>query len=113
MFYQIFEKLCKDKGISPTKAGEEMGISRGTISKWKNKGTSPQFDTLKIVADYFQVPSSSFFEENNNNTPAVSDHDLKVALFNGSEDVTDEMWEEVKNFARFVEEREANKRRKE
>ena len=112
MFYQVFEKLCKEKGVSPTKAGEEIGLSRGTISKWKNKGTAPNFETIKAVADYFHVPSSFFFEEKENQTD-ISDHDLKVALFNGSEDVTDEMWEEVKNFARFVEEREANKRRKE
>ena len=60
-----------------------------------------------------QSPYQQINNTSNNNTPTVSDHDLKVALFNGSENVTDEMWEEVKSFARFVEEREANKRRKE
>ena len=30
------------------------------------------------------------------------ERDLKVALFGGDGEVTDEMWEEVKNFAEFV-----------
>ena len=31
---------------------------------------------------------------------------LKVALFGGSDDVTDEMWEEVKRYAKFIYDKE-------
>ena len=37
----------------------------------------------------------------------VTDEDLKFALFGGG-DVTDAQFEEVKNFARFIKERDAN-----
>ena len=33
---------------------------------------------------------------------SVTEDDIKVALFGGSGEVTDEMWQEVKNFAEFV-----------
>ena len=36
----------------------------------------------------------------------VDEQSLKVALFGGSEDVTDEMWNEVKRYAMYVKERE-------
>ena len=36
--------------------------------------------------------------------------EIKFALFGGSEDVTDEMYEEVVQFARFVKDREARKK---
>ena len=39
----------------------------------------------------------------------VTDEELKFALFGGSEDITDEMFEEVRSFAAFVRQREAAK----
>jgi len=38
----------------------------------------------------------------------VTDDDLKVALFGGDKDVTDEMWQEVLNFAEFLKNRKKN-----
>lgn len=103
MFYLIYEKLCNEKGISPTKAGEEMGINRGTISKWKNKGTSPTFDKLTTIAKYFNVPLSVF------NADEISDDDkLKFALFGDIDNITDEMFDDVKKYAQFVKEKYKN-----
>ncbi len=39
----------------------------------------------------------------------VSEDDLRVALFGGSGEVTDAMWQEVINFAKYVKEREMKK----
>lgn len=102
MFYQIYLKLCNEKGISPTKAGEEMGINRGTISKWKNKGTSPTFDKLTTIAEYFNVPLSVFDDKKS------SDDELKFALFGDTENITDEMFDDVKRYAEFVKEKYKN-----
>ena len=33
---------------------------------------------------------------------APSEHEIKVALFGGEQEVTDEMWEEVKRFVEFI-----------
>ena len=40
----------------------------------------------------------------------VSDADIKFALFGGDGEITDEMYEEVKNFALFIKNREREKR---
>lgn len=55
MFYDIYAALCEKKGISTSRAAIEMGISKGTVSVWKNKGTSPQMAQLEKIANYFQV----------------------------------------------------------
>ena len=39
-------------------------------------------------------------------TGGVTDEDIKFALFNGADGITDEMYEEVKRFAQFIKERE-------
>ena len=42
--------------------------------------------------------------------PRVTDDDIKFALFGGDGEITDAMYEEVKQFAAFVRQREAEKK---
>ena len=55
MFYDIFIKLCHDNNISPTKILKEyLHMSSGNMTKWK-AGQIPKVDTVKKIADYFNV----------------------------------------------------------
>ena len=54
MFWEIFLKLCVEKGISATQAMSEIGLSGSGITKWKN-GSAPRAATLHRIADYFGV----------------------------------------------------------
>ena len=55
MFYDQYCLLCKQAGISPSKAAQEMGIAKSTVSVWKNRGTTPQAEQLQKIAEYFNV----------------------------------------------------------
>lgn len=55
MFFDIFTDLCKEKGVSRTKAAEEIGLSNSITTKWKKTGATPGGDTLEKVATYFGV----------------------------------------------------------
>ena len=56
MFFTNFEKLCQSKGKSTTAVGKELGISKTTISYWRNtKGTTPKQEVLIRIAEYFNV----------------------------------------------------------
>ena len=60
MFFDIFKALCKEKGVSPTKASEEIGFSRGSVSYWRKqqkegKEAKPDPYTAEKIADYFGV----------------------------------------------------------
>lgn len=37
--YEIFEKLCAKKGITPYRFCKDMGVNSSTISSWKTKGS--------------------------------------------------------------------------
>lgn len=54
MFWEIFLKLCSDRGISPTQATRDLAIATGSVTKWKN-GAAPRAATIRKIADYFGV----------------------------------------------------------
>lgn len=64
-FYANFVQLCKNKGVTPTRAGIEAGISKQTVSNWKS-GCRPGDTHIAKLADYFGVPPEYFWAE----TPA-------------------------------------------
>ena len=64
MFYDIFERLCREKGVKPGRAADEIGISRATVTNWKKNGYSPRETVMRKVADYFDVSVDSLL-----NTP--------------------------------------------
>ncbi len=54
MFWKIFCNLCSRVGKSPTAVITGLGISRSSVTSWKN-GMVPQNTTLLKLADYFGV----------------------------------------------------------
>ncbi len=60
MFFEVFLSLCKTRGISPTHAAEQIGISRGTVSNWRANykagyNVEPTTQVLQKIAKYFSV----------------------------------------------------------
>ena len=55
MFYDEFSRLCKERGISVTKATEEIGLARTIGTKWKKTGATPNGETLAKIAEYFET----------------------------------------------------------
>ena len=56
MFYDCYTALCQARGISRSRAAQEMGLSNSTVTKWKNTGATPSGETLARVSAYFGVP---------------------------------------------------------
>ena len=54
-FYDKFEKLCHELGISPTKAARDMGIAQQSVSLWKKRGSTPSGENLQKIAKFFGV----------------------------------------------------------
>ncbi len=53
--YVIFEKLCKEKGVTPYRVCKETGLTTSTISNWKAGRYTPKQDKLQKIADFFNV----------------------------------------------------------
>lgn len=54
MFWEIFDDLCKQNGISATAVCKKLSIASGMVTEWK-KARTPYNATLKKIADYFNV----------------------------------------------------------
>ena len=104
MFWETFFALCKEKKTTPTAVCVELGLSNATATQWK-KGKVPHHTTLMRIADYFGVTVDYLLgkkEQTPSEPSQTSMNDVKVALFGGDGDVTDEMWDEVVKFADYV-----------
>ena len=113
MFFNRLKQLCDEKGISVYRACTDIGLNRSAVAKWKSGGT-PNGTTASKLADYFGVTTDYLLEQTNEKTPGeeprtVSDDDIKFALFGGDGEITDAMYEEVKRFAAFIKQREADR----
>lgn len=86
MFYDIFTKLCKENGVSPSIAVEEIGLNRSNITYWKN-GSTPKLSTMKLLAEYFNVPLDTFTEDDtkpeNSDTKKIYEHIKNIAFEQG------------------------------
>ncbi len=101
-FIGRIEELLKSRKIQKSKMLGDLNLSVNSFTNWKNRGTIPSGDTLQRIADYFGV-TVDYLLGNETKPPEVGDlEDVKVALFGGDAEVTPEMWEEVKQFARFL-----------
>ena len=63
MFYDCYTALCQARGISRSRAAQEMGLSNSTVTKWKNTGAIPSGETLARVSAYFGVPVGELLGE--------------------------------------------------
>lgn len=116
MFFERFSALCKEHNETPNSVAKIIGVSSGSVTAWK-RGTDPRNATLAKIADYFDVTTDFLLGKETEKAPAesgkrsVSDDDIKFALFGGDGEITDAMYEEVRNFAAYVKQREAGKKK--
>lgn len=113
MFFNRFKALCEERKISVYFACTEIGLNRSAVNKWKNGG-KPNGTTAAKLADYFGVTTDYLLGQSDDRgssekTRTVTDDDIKFALFGGDREITDAMYEEVKQFAAFLKQREAGK----
>ena len=81
MFYDVFKRLCDEKGVSCNRAATEMGLSNATATKWKKTGATPSGDTLSKIAVYFDVSIDDLLgNEEKPAAPKDDEPDVKEAL---------------------------------
>lgn len=112
MFSDKLKELRKNKGMYQKDLADALSISKGAIAMWETGKRTPDIEMLKRIAEYFQVSVDYLVDGTfGNEAECITDNDIKFALFNGIEGITDEMYEEVKSFAEYVKSREEKKRR--
>lgn len=79
MFYQRFSDAMRKTGVSMYQVSKETGIAQSTISRWKTQNSTPSLKTVKILADYFNVPTS-YFTEGVEGAPKVKKQENSIDL---------------------------------
>ncbi|MBE6574326.1 MAG: helix-turn-helix transcriptional regulator [Ruminococcaceae bacterium] len=102
--YERIKQLCQKKGITVSRLAIELGLSKSTFSWIKNYPERRiSAGVAQKIADYFGTTVDYILTGVKiDNSAKVTEDDLKIALFDGDKEVTDEMWQEVKSFAEMV-----------
>lgn len=70
MFYNYFVELCNRAKISPSKAAQQIGLSKSSVSGWKN-GSVPRDSQIMRIADFFGIPVSDIYNVVNSQRAAI------------------------------------------
>ena len=65
LFYDNFERICKERGTTPSGAVTAIGKNKTTAGNWKRNNTIPQEEILVDLADYLKCDVSDFFKLKN------------------------------------------------
>ena len=107
MFWDNFEKFCREKGMKPTPAAAEIGFPSASVVKWK-KGATPRGENLQKIADYFGVtvndlltdtpaPPSRLHREPGEKIPVLSavGAGIPMEAINAFDQDDPDSWEEI------------------
>ena len=106
MFFTRFSELAKQKGMSTSAVAVKLGIPKTTVSYWRqNESVAPKTEQLLKIADFFDV-STDYLLGNTEIKKAPGEASpeemAKAALFGGSENVSEQAWQEVESFVEYI-----------
>ncbi|WP_294749946.1 helix-turn-helix transcriptional regulator [uncultured Ruminococcus sp.] len=114
-FGERINKIRNEKGMTQDELAHAVGYkSRSTIAKIESgERDVSQSMVIKFAKALNTTTAVLMGNDNDDNkavqSPVPSDDDIKFALFDGSEGVTDEMYDEVKRFAKYIKEQKDKK----
>lgn len=115
-FGEKIRSARKALGLTQRQLADMIGVSNTSISNWEKGLSRPDADLIQALCNALHLLPNDFYGTNyTESTPvktgrhAVSDEDIKFALFGGDGEITDAMFDEVKRFAAFLKQREAEK----
>lgn len=97
LFFNRFQALCQTRGTSPNAVAKALGIPSGSVTAWK-QGSQPRSATVQKLAAHFGVTVDYLLGKEE----TISDDALKFALFGGDGPISDEMLQEVRQFAQYL-----------
>lgn len=107
VFYDKFVSLCKQKGVSPTRASLEIGLSKTAPIRWRESGSTPQGNSLAAIADYFNISISELMDEELEKPPRAWQvkNVVEAAFWDGDEELTaddkEALWADVEDYIKF------------
>lgn len=103
----IVKELRQRKGIQQKELAADIGVSYPTVSEWEHQKKDPSGQRLQRLSDYFGVPVGVILGYDDISHRKPTKDEIRFALFDGDEGITDEDFEEVKRYARYIKARKS------
>ena len=103
---EFVREICRQRKIPVSTLERDCGFSNGYLNPRKLQQLP--YSRAVTIAEYLSLPVEQILTGKTKNAPApedkraVTDEDIKFALFGGDGEITDEMYEEVKQFAAYL-----------
>jgi transcriptional regulator with XRE-family HTH domain len=106
-FAKRFKRALEIKGKTQSQISTYAEVDQAAVSNYVAGRYSPRPETAKRIAEYLGVSEAWLMGydvpmDPESKADPLTEQALQVALFGGEEEVTPEMWDEVKRFAEFV-----------
>lgn len=117
-FKDIFKRLRIEKGMSQDQLSKAIGVSRSAIGMYEQGKREPDFETLEVIADFFNVNMDYLLGRSNIQTPQlkkqIKDYvmvfdDVEIELLEAlrkSDDTTKEMIQRILLFKAITDKEE-------
>lgn len=102
-FANVLRLLRNEKNMSQQELADALGVSKSAVNMYERGERQPNFETLEVIADYFNV-DTDYLLGRTTKTTRVIQPDTLAAHFDGSEYSEDEL-DEIRRFAEFVKNR--------
>ena len=99
-FANVLRLLRTEKNMSQQELARALRISKSAVNMYERGERQPNFETLELIADFFNVDTDYLIGRTNKTTRIIRP-DTLAAHFDGDE-YTEEELEEIKQFAEFV-----------
>lgn len=93
-FNENLKNAREQKGYSQKEVAEKIGVAKSTYSLYESGGREPNVQTIKKIADTFNVSADELLGIDDSNTTIA-------AHFDGDEYTAEEL-EKIREFAAFV-----------
>ena len=82
LFCDMFRYLRQRDKLTQDELATKLGISKSTISMYENGRREPDFETLELIADFFNVDMNFLLSSKNNNKHPHISHNEQILLMN-------------------------------
>lgn len=111
MFYDKFVQICKSRGISPSRAAIEAGLSKSTVTKWKTTpDAEPTGAALKKITEYFGITIAELLGETEKAPTEAGERDIldevDLAFYGNYKELSEANKETLRAMARVLLEQE-------
>ena len=79
-FKNVFKKLRKENSLTQDELAKKLGISKSAISMYENGNREPDFETMEVIADFFNVDMG--YLHGNSDISNISTSSISIPILN-------------------------------